>query len=57
MKFAVKILNVDNPDAPKYVDLGYPTLDEANKSQTFTYDNIAEKLSSEDGAKVKKHVI
>ena len=54
MKFAVKILNVDDPNNPKYVDLGYPTIDEANKSQTFTYENVAEKLSSEDGAKVKK---
>lgn len=54
MKFAVKILNIDDPKNPKYVDLGYPTIDEANKTQTFTYENVAEKLSSEDGAKVKK---
>ena len=51
MKFAVKILNVDDPNNPKYVDLGYPTINEANKSQTFTYENVAEKLN---GSEVKK---
>ena len=45
MKFCVKIYD---PENNQYADLGYPTIDEANVSQTITYTNIEEMWSTEE---------
>lgn len=45
MKFCVKIYD---PENNQYADLGYPTIDEANVSQTIAYTNIEEMWSTEE---------